>query len=56
MAASYKTIDDVYAIISKHCTKDQLTEITTELLEVDGNPSFLESIKRLHKLHKQQEV
>jgi len=47
MAASHDTVEQIYLIIKRHVSDDQLEAIIDELLQVPGNKSFRETIRRL---------
>ena len=49
MAASYKTVEKIIEIMQKHIDKETFKKIVSELLEVEGNSSFKDTIKRIAK-------
>lgn len=49
MAASKKTVDDMFEVIIRHIDQQTLDEILFDLGKVEGNSSFIETIKRLQK-------
>jgi hypothetical protein len=47
MVASYNTVEQIYRIMQKHCTDQQIEKIIDDLLQVPGNDSFRRTINRL---------
>lgn len=47
MTASHSTVEAVYHAVRKHVTDEQMKLIVEELLRIDGNRSFCETIRRL---------
>jgi hypothetical protein len=50
VTASFDTIRKVYKAVRKHVTDAQMEKIIDDLLQVQGNQSFRETIKRLATL------
>lgn len=47
MVASYETIEAVYNAMKRHCGHDQIEKIIDDLLQITGNKSFRDTIRRL---------
>jgi ElaB/YqjD/DUF883 family membrane-anchored ribosome-binding protein len=47
MVASYKTVEEIYKVVRRHVDDQTMEKIVDELLQVAGNKSFRETIKRL---------
>jgi hypothetical protein len=54
MAASYKTIEDVIAVVKRHVDDDTFYTIMSELRLVTGNTSFETTIERMFHLAQTQ--
>jgi hypothetical protein len=50
MAASYQTVEEIYRVVRRHVTDEQMRKIIDDLLRVEGNRSFRDTIKRLAEL------
>jgi hypothetical protein len=51
MVASYDTIVDVLKVIRKHVNDSTFEVILHDLLKVEGNESFKQTIRRLHRIY-----
>lgn len=47
MTASYKTVEAVYSAVRRYVTDRQMELIIDDLLQIPGNKSFKDTIKRL---------
>jgi hypothetical protein len=47
MAASYSTVEEIFNIICRHCSPEQREKIIDDLLQVDGNKPFKDTVRRL---------
>jgi hypothetical protein len=47
MAASHRTVVEIYRVIRRHVSDEQMQKIIDDLLLVEGNESFRETIRRL---------
>lgn len=47
MVASYDTVEQVYRAVRRHVTDEQMEAIVDDLLQISGNKSFRDTIKRL---------
>lgn len=47
MAASHETVDAVITVLRRHVDAVTLHKIVKDLLHVQGNPSFRETIRRI---------
>lgn len=51
MVASKNTVVNVYNVLAKHLSDDAITELLTELTNVKGNASFVQTIELLATQH-----
>lgn len=49
MVASSQTVVEVISVLRKHLPNDKILKITKDLTFVEGNKSFKETIKMLHR-------
>jgi microcystin degradation protein MlrC len=56
MAASHKTIEEVLKIVKSHVDSDTLAKIMDDLMNVEGNTSFKETIRRLQSKTRQRDM
>lgn len=47
MATSFDTVREVFKIMRRHCTDEQIEKIIDDLLVIDGNKSFRDTIRWL---------
>jgi hypothetical protein len=52
MVASTDTVREVYRILCKHCTHEQVQNMLSQLQKVRGNKSFRDTVANLLELHK----
>jgi hypothetical protein len=47
VSASYSTVEAIYKTVRRHVTKEQMGAIIDDLLQIEGNQSFRETVERL---------
>jgi hypothetical protein len=52
MVASTDTVREVYRILCKHCTHEQVHNMLSKLQTVRGNKSFSDTVAKLLEFHK----
>ena len=50
MAASRKTVDAILQAMRKHLSEQQIRNVVRELLSVEGNRSFIKTVRALWQL------
>jgi len=51
MVASNQTIRDIYTVLRRHATDNQIGRILSELSHVRGNKSFTQTVHALAVIH-----
>lgn len=54
MVASDRTVEALYELLLRHCTKQQANAIMRDLAKVAGNRSFAATIRKLIALHQEK--
>lgn len=55
MTTSYQTAEAIFDAVVKHVTESQLRAIIADLKKIDGNASFIETVRQLDKIAEETE-
>jgi hypothetical protein len=56
MVVAHNTVQKLYSLLKRYLNNDEIDLFIEELVEIEGNKSFIETVKRLESYHQSKKL